>query len=312
MSNYKVLCFTNSYHRPYHLYNTINCILNNQTYKSFDYAVGISIDNTKDESLYSKLLEDFSDDPRLHIFFHPNLDQHDNYLYPIRNMTYDKYEVFIKIDDDDIYKKNYLKYNLSIYKKQNCDIISSIINYQINNNTIYQGVFDNVGGYWHEDLESDTQFGMPFSYVFNKKCLEILLNTTAKELKTIHPFEDPGWRRKWRNIGVKSHVITNADNSIYHIHGKNISSSPWLIPDHTYYTYDNDLFTICLFKHAYWESYIIINKKYQTIYNILNNDNGTYTIDGDYLIIKWDKYPTIEKFIKKNLVNNTFIYELIL
>jgi len=307
MKNCKLLCFTNSYRRPYYLYNTINSILN-QKYKKFDYVVGISIDHNEEKEHYNYLLSDFLLDNRLKIFFHSNLDQHNNYLYPIRQTDYSSYNLFAKIDDDDIYKTAYLDQTINIFKKSNADIISSNIQYEINNEKIYHGVFDNVGGYWTGDLDSDVKFGMPFSYVFNLKCLNVLLKTTMEELRSIHPFEDPGWRTKWRQAGIKSHVVQDSDLAIYHIHGKNISSSKWLIDDN--YTYiDNDIFTMCLCKHIYWESYIVLNKANSTIYNIKNNDFGTYNIENNILTIKWDKYKNMESFVKKMVKDGIFTYE---
>jgi hypothetical protein len=308
MKRNKVLCFTTSYGRPYHLYHTLNSIVN-QTYKYFDYSIGICIDNDQEKEDYLSLLSDFIQDSRIRLFFHSNLDQHNNYLYPIRNMDYGTYDIFVKIDDDDIYTKNYLTKNLKSYKELNVDIISSNIIYEINNNKLYKGKFDNVGGYWHEDLESSVKFGMPFSYIFNRKCLETLLNTTREELEKIHPFEDPGWRRKWRQDGIASEVIEDSDLAVYHIHGKNISSSGYLVQDDKYSHYEDSVFTLCLFKHKFWESYIVINKLLNRVYNIKNNDCGEYiTINQDSISILWDKYSEKEKFIRRN-IDKTFIYE---
>lgn len=307
MTSPSLLCFTNSYRRPYHLYHTINSILN-QTYTKFHYVVGISIDNDEDKDLYIALLADHLLDSRLQVFFHQNLDQHNNYLYPLKQVDYKSYKLFAKIDDDDIYKKKYIQNSIDAIKKSGADIISSNIQYQINNDKIYSGVFDNVGGYWSGDLNSNTKFGMPFSYIFNLKCLNILLNTTSEELRSIHPFEDPGWRTKWREHDIKSYVIQDSDLAIYHIHGKNISSSKWLIND-SYICLDNDQFTMCLCKHKYWESYIIMNKLLQTVYNIKNNDSGTYILNNNILTIKWDKYKNKENFMQKNIKDKIFIYE---
>lgn len=309
MSNHQLLCFTNSYRRPYHLYHTINSILN-QKYTKFDYAVGISVDDATEEDLYLKLLKDFiASDKRLKIFFHKNFDQHDNYLYPIKQTNYKNYKAFAKIDDDDIYKSSYLEHCLTIYKQKKVDILSSNIKYEINNDKIYEGIFDNVGGHWQGDLNSNIQFGMPFSYIFNNKCLDVLLNTTAQELYQIHPFEDPGWRTKWREANITSYVIQDSDLAIYHIHGKNISSSKWLIHREDLW-FENDVFIICLAKHIYWQSYIILNKINNMIYNIKNHDLGHYNINNNILTVHWDNYQHPERF-KSVINNNLFSYEYI-
>ena len=135
----KVLCFTTSYNRPYHIYNCINNILS-QSYKYITYSVGICT-NTDIDS-YKDLLSNCINDKRLKLSFHQNLSQHENYLYPIKATEYQKYDIFIKIDDDDIYKKDYIDYMIDNYFKYNKDVLSGYIKYQLNNNCLYKGKFD--------------------------------------------------------------------------------------------------------------------------------------------------------------------------
>ena len=149
---------------------------------------------------------------------------------------------------------------------------------------------------------------MPFTYVFNKKCLDILLKTTTEDLSRIHPFEDAGWRRVWRNNNIKSTTLDNIDNAIYHIHGKNISSHKSLISNQDksiFLETDNMILIFC--KHFCWESYIFCNKKDNRVYNIDNNDYGNFTIEKDIITIKWDDYENPEQF-KKQYLNNTYSY----
>ena len=285
----KVLCFTTSYNRPYHLYNCINSILN-QSYKNITYSVGICTNTDMDS--YRSLLSNYISDKRFKLSFHENLSQHENYLYPIKITEYQKYDIFIKIDDDDIYKKEYIENMVSNYLKYNKDVLSGYIKYQLNNNHLYRGKFDNVGGHWHEDLKSKTKFGMPFTYVFNQKALKVLLNTTSDELGQIHIFEDAGWRRKWRENKITSKVLECIDSAIYNIHGHNISSKHCLIDktieDKIYITDRN--FDLAYFMHYWWQSYCFIDKKHNRIFNIENNHYGKFDIDKNIIIINWDNY----------------------
>ena len=301
--NQNILCFTTSYKRPYHLRSSILAILN-QSHQNIKYCVGVSIDQDSEESDYKNLLSDLLKDSRLNLCFHKNLSQHENYLYPIKhNNNYNKYNLFIKIDDDDIYKLNYIEVMLKYYKKYKSDVLSSNIKYQLNNNKLYTGNFDNVGGYWYKDLDSNTKFGMPFSYIFNKKALNVLLNTSTKELQQIHPFEDAGWRQKWRDNNITSKVLDNIDCAIYNIHGNNISSHHFLIrqTDENYEYIEHQDFIVAYFKHFCWESYCFIDKINNRITNMNNNDHGNISINdtSKKITIKWDKYP-VEQFIKKN------------
>lgn len=308
-TNNKVLCFTNSYNRPYHIYNTIQNILH-QTYHNFDYVIGISIDDPQEEESYNKLIEHSLTDIRVKVFFHPNLNQHDNYLYPILQTDYKKYNIFVKIDDDDIYKPDYLAKSLAAFTKYKCDIISSNTKYQINNHKIYTGKFDNVAGHWHQDLKSAIKFGMPFSYIFNRRCLNILLQTTSQELCAIHPFEDAGWRTKWRENNIKSHVIQNSEDLIYHIHGHNISSTSCLIPNGNYVLMQNDLFMIAYFMNTYWQSYLFLNKRTSQAFNINNNDYGTFNSEHNTISIKWNNYNHIETFELSGINQSQFYKQI--
>lgn len=307
ISKTKVLCFTTSYKRPYHLYNTVNNILN-QTYTNFLYSIGICVDSDAEKDDYLYLLDDFVDDKRIKIFFHNNQDQHSNYLYPIKTVDYEKFNLFAKIDDDDIYKKKYLATGINTLIKNKVDIVSSTINYEINNNVLYKGYFDNIGGYWYGDTKSNIKFGMPFSYIFNSKCLDILLSINPKQLYDIHPFEDAGWRTEWRKNNIRSYVIKNSNLCVYNIHGKNISSSSFLLPGKDKYLFvDTDIFILAFFHHFCWESYVLLNKKHNICYNISNNDLGTYRmIDNIKISIKWEKYTKEEIFSLNNNINNTY------
>ena len=112
----RILCFTTSYRRPYMLYNCIRNILT-QSFADFTYYVNINIDHPNEQGSYKILLEEFKADKRLHIMYTQNASQHQNYLKPINMAGRDKYNVYVKIDDDDIYKTNYLSTVLTAYKK---------------------------------------------------------------------------------------------------------------------------------------------------------------------------------------------------
>lgn len=305
----RVLCFTTSYKRPYYLYNTINNVLN-QKYTNIVYSIGICVDNAQEKEQYKYLLNDFIKDKRLKIFFHTNSDQHENYLYPIKSIEHANYNLFIKIDDDDIYKQSYISDVVAAYETYNCDIVSSTTHCQINNDEIEKGEFKSIGE-WQPDLKSDIKFGMPCTYAFNNKALSILLNISKKEWQSIHPFEDPCWRTKWREGNLKSYVINKSDSIIYNIHGKNTASS---------YLYrsskkkdvicvENDFFILCLFEHNYWSSLIYLNKRNNRMYNIDNDDHGAFELINGAIKINWDDWGE-EIFYKKNNTDNSYYYSV--
>lgn len=301
----KPLCFTTSRSRPYMLYNCISNILK-QTYTDFTYYVNINIKNEKDKELYTELLKDFSDDQRLNYLFSTAKTQHENYLRPLLEANTEKYNLFIKIDDDDIYKKQYIETVINLYKKNKKDILSCSLDYCINGINIQKGEFDSIG-IWPGDDHS-IKFGMPCTYVMNQSAVNILLRLTPDYIKSIHRFEDPAWRTEWRKAGLKTCVIKNFKHAIYHIHGKNISSSYLLDNSCQNKEYiENEFFIFCKVKHKWWESYCYFNKRNNRIYNINNDDHGAYSANGNEISILWDKWGE-EFFIKKT--EDSQYYEL--
>jgi hypothetical protein len=203
----KTLCFTTSYNRPYFIYNTINNILN-QSYKIFDYCINIGLNHTDHKSDYEWLLKDFKDDPRLKIVYNINDHQQINYMNSMIPALSTEYDLFVKVDDDDIYHKNYLEQSLKYFETNNCDILSFTCKHHINNNKIKDQI-SSIGN-WHMD-NHHIKFGMPPTFIFNKKAFDIIKNITVEQSKKIHPFEDAAWRQYWRKHNLKSVVIENQD-----------------------------------------------------------------------------------------------------
>lgn len=302
----KILCFTTSYNRPYYLYNIVNCILN-QTYTNFDYYINISIDSDHEEIMYRELLHDFISDSRLRFSFSHNSNQHENYLKPILMAEKNKpYDIFAKIDDDDIYHKNYLSFMIDNFSQHNPDILSLSDRFLIDNTKIVKKKFTDFAGIWNGDKNKKIQFGLPPTYVFNRKALEIIKDV-PKDYGKIHPFEDAVWRFYWRENNLNS-LIINSKGSIFlcYRHDNNISK---FIQNNTgtpqYIDTDNAL--ICLFKHYHWSSYVYLNKLNNRVYNINNEDHGTYTIRGDSIVIDWESWGK-ETFYKIRQ-NNIIVYE---
>ena len=304
----KVLCFTTSHNRPYMLYNCIRSICS-QSFKDFKYSVNININTENDKIQYQSLLKEFNDDPRIVLSYTQNSTQHENYLKPIIQVGRDNYNLYIKIDDDDIYQAKYLETMIAFYKKSKKDIISCSLNRSINGQRVKFGKFDSIGT-WGPDTESKIKFGMPCTYVFNQSALNILLKISPKNISAVHIFEDPVWRQEWRKAGLTSAIMQDADIAIYHIHGKNSSSSYLLENVENQFEYiENEYFILANLKHKYWNSYCYMNKRNSRVYLIENDDHGAFVIKDDSLKITWDDWGE-EVFIKNKLSDNKYYYSL--
>ena len=302
----KILCFTTSYRRPYDTYNIINNILN-QSYKNINYCININLDKLEDEIIYNNFLNDFADDSRLKIIYNKNDHQQINYVRAIEGFEHLDYDLFFKIDDDDIYTKKYIEQSIELFNSNNCDIMSYVSNIHINNSVLKNNKISQIGK-WQKDLESDIHFGIPSTFIFNKKACDIIRNIDIKTSKSIHKFEDGAWKQLWRTHKLKSVIIDDKNLFIYNIH-KNNTSSTFLLDRKYYNLIENDHATIAYCEHRRWKSYIYLNKRNNRVYNINNNDHGSFTIKFNELIIKWDDWGQ-EKY-KKELISDTiYKYQL--
>lgn len=213
----KVLCFTTSYNRYKMLRGCISDI-KQQTYKNIYHSVNIAYDKKNGDNNIKNLFDDFTF-TNLKIACNVNSEQHTNYMNCFNNIDIDQYDLFIKIDDDDIYKKNYVNNIVEFFKKnKDIDITSSKFMYQLNGNKIYKGDYSNLGG-----NPEGTDFNMPPSFAFNRIALKSILCQ-----KNLSGFEDGYWRTTWNDLGLKHKTLNNSENVIWHIHGKNISVSNFL------------------------------------------------------------------------------------
>jgi hypothetical protein len=213
----KVLCFTTSFNRIKMLRGCIFDIYN-QNYDNIHHSINITYNEESDIKIISKLIDDINNE-NISISFHKNKHQHFNYINSILQVNYNDYDIFVKIDDDDIFKRDYVKVIVDFFSKnKDVDVISSKIKYQLNGSLFKEGDYNNLGG---NPLNCD--FKMPQTFAFNKKALNYILN-----LEKIYGFEDHMWRDVWCD-NCNIYEIDNTDNIIWNIHGQNISVSNFLI-----------------------------------------------------------------------------------
>ena len=216
MSSLKVLCFTTSYKRHKMIRGTIADI-QNQSYPNIFYSVNITHD-ADDVTDYSPLYDDISTD-KCKIIYSQNVHQHPNHISAIKSVDFNEYDLFVKIDDDDIYKKEYINTIVEYFKNNpTIDVVSSKISKQLNGSILRIVNANNLGG-----NPEGCDFKMPPTLAFNKKGMNAIIG-----LEKIYGFEDHMWRDAWCstcNIGE----INNQDNIIWNIHGQNISTSNFLI-----------------------------------------------------------------------------------
>lgn len=209
----KVLCFTTSYNRLKMLRSCMSDI-KNQTFNNTYHTINITNDNLNKE-LTLKIFDDLLNE-KTFINFNINNNQHINHIKAITSVNnLDDYDIFIKIDDDDIYKKNYVKNIVDYFENNDVDIVSSKAKIRLHGFTpipVNQGDF---GG----NPEGCDNFNIPATFAFNRYALDLIL-----KINDNYGFEDNMWRDMWCGK-CKIGVIDNTNEYIWHVHGKNLTTS---------------------------------------------------------------------------------------
>jgi glycosyltransferase involved in cell wall biosynthesis len=210
----RVLVFTSSYNRPYMLRQ---CVLSvkNQSYKDITHVINITSENPFNSFA---LIDDLS----VHrAIYSKNSHTHFNNMTAIKCIkNYGDYDLFIKMDDDDIYKKDYVQNIVTVFENNpDVDIVSSEIRLQLNGTDVYLANAKDLGG------NTDVDYRMPMTFAFNKKALDAIINLEEKDM---FGGDDMVWRIIWRAHKLKHAVVNNAEEIIWHIHGKNDSTASFL------------------------------------------------------------------------------------
>lgn len=218
----KVMVFTSSYKRPHMLRQ---CILNskNQTYKKFKHVINITLP-VDDLQNYLPIIDDIYVPGKMHIIHSKNSHTHFNNMTAIKSIQgFNDYDVFIKMDDDDIYKASYVENIVKMFEEDDTiDVVSSQITYLLNGHKLYKGEkpYDSLGG-----NPGDSDYHMPMTFAFNKKAFNAIKDLRQED---VVGHDDMMWRMHWEAHKLKHATVDNTDEVIWHIHGKNVSTSDFI------------------------------------------------------------------------------------
>lgn len=229
----RVLAFTCSRYRPLFLRH---CVLQfqKQTYP-VDHAIYVNAPGNPPEEVYNytDLLKDLEPTPpqKLFLGYGPSLTPHQNYLGALDFAPWETYDLFIRIDDDDIYLKNYVEKVVLDFEKNHWDLSGSFAQSQINGHRYSKDSRLTHLGLHPEDIELGVPGMMSGTFAFSPKTMHFL--------KAI-PHIDPGQRNWWEDVlwrrliaQQKDMTIHVRENSsyIYNIHGENVSTGKLLKKD---------------------------------------------------------------------------------
>jgi hypothetical protein len=176
-------------------------------------------DDESEIANYECLIDDILDD-RFLVRYNKNSSSLGRYMTAL-SQSPEPYDIYIKIDDDDIHKKEYVKTIVEYFETHSCDVLSSHISSQLNNYFLSKGNYKSLGGHY-----PNNNYLMPMTFAFSHKAYQILL-----DIKDDYNHDDLQWRDAWSKCGLTDDNVDNSNNIIWHIHGKNASVGEWFRPN---------------------------------------------------------------------------------
>ncbi|MBT6121515.1 hypothetical protein HOH45_08650 [bacterium] len=225
--NPRVLVFLTSRARPTFLRAIILQLL------AQDIPVDISIYLNHNDYLnsffnYGDMLKDLPVRENCTVYFQfgPTLTQHNNYMASLAQAPLTKYDLFLKVDDDDIYRSGYARSVLESYDKHAFDVSGGYS----------EGII--IDSDWFKDLQlkekgEACESVVGFTFAFSKKgvfCLSDIL-PDSRQLDS-HGSQNLGdtWRTHFeKNSDIYTLFVRENTEASFYVHGDNYSKTFSLI-----------------------------------------------------------------------------------
>ena len=233
--NVRILAFTASSKRPIHLRH---CIfqMQAQTY-SVDHGIYLNsndYETFEDIHNYAQLIDDIpiKSSNKLLFSYGPTLSHHLNHLSAIRLYDWESYDLFIKIDDDDIYRTHYIRDLVDDYLEHQWDFSGAISHGHIQSEKWLkdqdlrsfnsdQETFNSVRSILKQlnldtaSTSRDSKEGkfMPPTFAWTKSCMAMI-----NKIDNIKGSEDSVWKELLLSQSQFKVRTRNISNFTYNIH----------------------------------------------------------------------------------------------
>ncbi|MFT5171785.1 MAG: hypothetical protein ACI9BD_001563 [Candidatus Marinamargulisbacteria bacterium] len=222
----KVLAFTTSRQRPYML----RCCLlqmQSQTYP-VDHAIFINTPEAVSETDPANsisLLQDITPAPKSAIIlgYGKSISPHHNHIAAMSLANIDDYDLFLKIDDDDIYKTGYVAEVVTDFIKNKWDFSGTFSNGLLHDNHWLPNQKHKSLGLQQEDIDLGVLEMMPPSYALSRNGIKKIQQAEIDPTDTV--FEDILWRRLLTEDPQIKVQLRAKSSLIYQVHDKNFSRS---------------------------------------------------------------------------------------
>ena len=218
----RVLAFSCSRGRPVLLRHCI-MQLQRQTYP-LDHAIYVnSPDGHQTSSAYENILADLAGE-RVMVTYGPTGSSHKNYLASLRHLNLEDYDLFLKIDDDDIYFPNYVEDVVTDYALNAWDYSGAVSEVHINGHRVVDATITCLG-LTGEDRALGIPETMPSTLALSRRALRALF-----DIDDNGQWEDVLWRHHIGKLEGMKMSVRRQSNFVYNIHGGNVSTSSFLEP----------------------------------------------------------------------------------
>ncbi len=221
----RVLAFLCTRHRPLMLRHAVLQL----AAQSHPVDISIYINSDREDQGtascdYSDLVSDLmlAGGPSIQVSFGRSFHQHINHMKALEAVDISAYDLFLKIDDDDIYRRTYVEEVVRNHEQHQWDLSGEHSLGCINGIRWKPGqVLRKMG-----TESGETCTGMAASWAFSRRAIKSIMELEPNPLW----YEDRLWKHHLEKIaGMKLHCRgDSAGNYHYHIHGQNTSSSDWL------------------------------------------------------------------------------------
>ena len=221
----RVLAFTASAHRPLYLRH---CILQmqSQTYPC-THSVFLNASEYQgpdDSTNYCLLMTDIAIAKgfNLHIAYGKQGHQHFNHVTAIEQVDINAYDLFLKIDDDDIYRSQYIEHVVQSFEQDNWDFSGAATKGVVQGSRIQkksEACFKKDPKNLHDHPLDQA---MPGTYAFSQKAMRLIIKKGAQYTWKKH-YEDPTWLTWMLEDPQIRAMYRNQDDYTYVIHETNFS-----------------------------------------------------------------------------------------
>ena len=208
----RVLAFTTSSVRPSYLRKCVMEMVGQSI--PVDHAIYVNHAQSDDFNFnYSDLIKDFEKetDSTIYYGYGDDLGHHNNHLAALALAPLSQYDLFLKIDDDDVYRGNYAESVLKEFDAMPFDF----------SGCVSDGVIISTEWFENVKLKENHESGnrqVSFSYAFSKKGIEGLSNIHVNHQKNYH--------KEWLDYFLKHESEFNVmerkeSNTSFVVHGQN-------------------------------------------------------------------------------------------